>query len=125
LRKRLRLEQLRPLHLLLAGAVLFVLTMAITLSVLLAASKRGGNPLTKPQTSVRIEPSPLCLRARDFILEEPVEEPSPEIFFFRPPLSRWSEEQVRHYWVPLDQVVLETLRRENDRRVEKMFERVP
>jgi hypothetical protein len=125
LRKRLRPEQLRPRHLLLAGAALFVLSLAITLAVLLATGRRGGGPVAEPQASVRAEPSPPRLRARDFILEEPVEEPSPEVFFFRPPQPRWSEEQVKRYWVPLDEVILETLRRENDRRVERLFEGVP
>jgi hypothetical protein len=111
--------------LLLAGAVLFALSMAVTLAVLLAAGRRGGEPAVRPPAAGRAETSPFRLRARDFILEEPVEEPSPEIFFFRPPLPRWSEEQVKRYWVPLNDVVLEILRRENDRRVQRLFDGVP
>jgi hypothetical protein len=32
---------------------------------------------------------------------------------------------VKRFWVPLNEVVQEILRKENDRRVEKLFEGVP
>lgn len=125
MRKRPWPEQLTPRQLLLAGAALFVLSLIVTLAVLLAAGRRGAGPAAEPKAPTRSELSPMRLRARDFILDEPVEEPQPEIYFFRPPLARWSEEQVKRFWVPLNEVVLEMLKRENDRRFEKMFEGVP
>jgi hypothetical protein len=125
LRKRLWPEQLTPRQLLIAGAALFVLSVIVTLAVLLPAGGRRSEPAAEPEAAARGEPSPLKLRARDFILDEPVEEPQPEIYFFRPPLARWSEEQVKRFWVPLNEVAQEILRQENDRRVEKIFEGVP
>lgn len=125
MRKRLWPEQLTPRQLLIAGAALFVLSVIVTLAVLLPAGGRRSEPAAEPEAAARGEPSPLKLRARDFILDEPVEEPQPEIYFFRPPLARWSEEQVKRFWVPLNEVAQEILRQENDRRVEKIFEGVP
>jgi hypothetical protein len=125
LRKKLRLEELTPRHLLVAGAALFVLSLLVTLVVLLAAGRKDSAPVAAQQASPRAETRPARLRARDFILDEPKEEPQPDIFFFRPRFSRWSEEQVRRFWVPLDEVLLEHLRRENDSRIEKLFEGVP
>jgi hypothetical protein len=104
---------------------LFVLSLLVTLAVLLAAGRQGSAPAAVRQSAPGAETRPALLRTRDFILEEPVEEPQPEIFFFRPQFSRWTEEQVERFWVPLDEVLLEHLRRENDRRIEKLFEGVP
>jgi hypothetical protein len=125
LRKRLRLEELTPRYLLLAGAALFVLSLLVTLAVLLAAGRQGSAPSAVRQASPGAETRTAGLRTRDFILEEPVEDPQPDIFFFRPRFSRWSQEQVERFWVPPDEVLLEHLSRENDERIEKLFEGAP
>jgi hypothetical protein len=125
LRKRLRLEELTPRRLLLAGAALFGLSILVTLAVLLSAGGRSKASAPEPKAAPPVVTGSVRLAARDFILEEPVEEPQPEIYFVRPQFSRWSEEQVERFWVPLDEVLLEHLRRENDARIEKLFEGVP
>ena len=125
MRKRLWPEKLTPRQLLIVGATLFVLSIMVTLAVLLGAGGWRPAPEPQPEAAARSEPALMRLRARDFILDEPIEEPQPKIFFFRPPLARWSEEQVKRFWVPLNEVVQEILRKENDRRVEKLFEGVP
>ncbi len=125
MRQRLWPEKLTPRQLLIVGATLFVLSIMVTLAVLLGTGLRRPAPEARPEAAAPAEPSPTRLRAPDFILDEPIEEPQPKIFFFRPPLARWSEEQVKRFWVPLNEVVQEILRKENDRRVEKLFEGVP
>jgi len=62
---------------------------------------------------------------QDFLLEAPEAPPQPRVHLFRERTPRWSEEQVRRFWVPVDEAVLRILRRENDRRTEELLREVP
>jgi hypothetical protein len=66
-----------------------------------------------------------ALNVQDFILPRNVEGDSPEPHLLRPRLERWQEEQVNRYWIPLEDIALDLVRRENDRRIEKLFEDIP
>jgi hypothetical protein len=125
LRKRPRLEDLKPRQLALGAAVLFLLSMAITLIVLLASPRRqAGLPVERPAAPASSPPATLGIQ--DFLLEAPEAPPAlPGIVLFRERTPRWSEEQVRRYWVPVKQAILEILRRENDRRTEELLREVP
>jgi hypothetical protein len=124
LRKRLRLEDLRRPQLALGAAGLFLLSVAITLIVLLASPRREAAAPDEGQAAV---PSAKAARlgVQDFLLEAPEAPAQPGIHLFRERTPRWSEEQVRRYWVPMDEAVLGILRLENDRRIEGLLQEVP
>jgi hypothetical protein len=65
------------------------------------------------------------LGIQDFLLEAPEAPPRPRVHLFRERTPRWSEDQVRRFWVPVNEAVLRILRRENDRRTEEMLREVP
>jgi hypothetical protein len=66
-----------------------------------------------------------ALTVQDFILPLNVKGDSPEPYLQRPRLERWQEEQVDRYWIPLEDIALDLVRRENDRRIEELFEDIP
>ena len=66
-----------------------------------------------------------ALSVQDFILPRNVKGDSSEPYLLRPRLERWQEEQVNRYWIPLEDIASELVRRENDRRIEKLFEDIP
>ena len=65
------------------------------------------------------------LGVQDFILPQTVAEDSGAPYLLRRRLDRWREEQVARYWIPLEDIALDLIRRENDRRIEKLFEDIP
>jgi len=65
------------------------------------------------------------LNVQDFILPQVVKGDSPEPILLRPRLKRWREEQVGRYWIPLEDIAADIVRRENDRRIEELFEDIP
>jgi hypothetical protein len=129
LRKRLRLEDLKPRHLALGAGGLFLLSVAVTLIVLAASVGRrpakDAAPPTAPSTSEPEVGAVGRLGMQDFLLEAPEAPPQPGVHLFRERTPRWSEEQVRRFWVPVDEAVLRILRRENDRRTEELLREVP
>jgi hypothetical protein len=126
LRKRLRLEDLKPRQLALGAAGLFLLSVAATL-IVLAASPRRELPAEEPAPAARPAEEPIAgrLGIKDFLLEAPEPPAQPRIHLFRERTPRWSEEQVRRYWIPVNEAVLRILRRENDRRTEELLREVP
>ena len=135
MRKKLRLEDLKPRHLALGAAGLFLLSVAVTLLVMAAsAGRRPAAPDVPPApleaasaAAGRSAAEPLAgrLGIQDFLLEAPEAPPQPRIHLFRERTPRWSEEQVRRFWLPVDEAVLRILRRENDRRTEELLREVP
>ncbi len=121
MRKRLRLEELKPAQIVLGLAGLFLLAVAVTLVLLLATRRPAPEAGRRPQTAEAPEP----LEAQDFLMESDEPPALPRIFLYREPMPRWSEEQVRRYWVPLDQAVVDILKKENDKRIEQLFREVP
>ncbi len=65
------------------------------------------------------------LSVQDFILPRAVKADSAEPYLLRPRLERWREEQVNRYWIPLQDIAADLVRRENDRRIEELFEDIP
>ena len=134
MRKRLRLEELTPRQLALGAAGLFLLSVGVTL-VILATSQRhaqaaAGYPAPSKEgyaATGQAAPEPAVgrLGIKDFLLEAPEPAPQPRIYLFRERLPRWTEQQVRRYWVPVNEAVLRILRRENDRRTEELLREVP
>jgi hypothetical protein len=127
LRKRLRLEELTPRQLALGAGGLFLVSVAVTL-IILAASPRREPPAADARADggrQALETPVGRLGIEDFLLEAPEPPPQPRIHLFRESTPRWSEEQVRRYWIPVNEAVLRILRRENDRRTEEMLREVP
>lgn len=123
-----------------AFSALFVLSVLITLLVLLAG--RNGVEEEPEGQSVPVSSveqviddfsgrgapagqSTGALSAQDFILPQAVKGDSPEPYLLRPRLERWREEQVDRYWIPLEDIARDLVRRENDRRIEELFEGIP
>lgn len=125
MRKKLRLEDLQPRHLALGAAGLFLLSVAVTLLILASARPRPGSDAAPPAETGPAEPAVGRLGIQDFLLEAPGAPPRPRVHLFRERTPRWSEEQVRRFWVPVNEAVLRILRRENDRRTEELLREVP
>ena len=116
MRRRLRLEALSPLQRIVAGGGLFVLSILITLAILLAGGRRPAPAQPAEQTRLGLQ---------DFLLADSPPPVQPEIFLFRERQARWSEEQLRRFWIPPEKVILEILVRENDRRIDRLLQEVP
>jgi hypothetical protein len=125
LRKKLRLEDLQPRYLALGAAGLFLLSVAVTLIILASAGPRTAPQAPPPGETRPAEPAVGRLGIQDFLLEAPEAPPRPRVHLFRERTPRWSEEQVRRFWVPVNAAVLRILRRENDRRTEELLREVP
>jgi hypothetical protein len=117
------------------GVGLFLGSAIVTLLVLLSGTGAGGTNVGAAGTAVPAAPAPEAgptdIGVADLILPDEIEPYSSQApsagppYLLRPPLTRWSEEQVQRYWVPLKEIALDHIRRENDRRVEELFEGVP
>ena len=140
MRKKLRLEELKPRQLALGAAVLFLLSVAVTLAILVSSPRRrlsaAGSPTDQAGRSAGEEavagaapsahaPTVGRLGIADFLLEAPEPPPQPRVYLFRERLPRWTEQQISRYWVPVNEAVLRILRRENDRRTEELLREVP
>ena len=66
-----------------------------------------------------------ALSVQDFILPQSVPEDTGEPYLLRPRLERWGEQQVGRYWIPLETIALDLVERDNDRRIEELFEDIP
>ena len=66
-----------------------------------------------------------ALSVQDFILPHNDKVDGSEPYLQRPRLERWREEQVGRYWIPLEDIAADLVRRENDRRIEGLFEDIP
>ena len=128
-----------------AFSALFLLSALITLLVLLSGRSRvdagpGGEEVpvsaverliddfSAPGARAR-QPAGIgageTLSAQDFILPPKVRGDSTEPYLLRPPLERWRGEQVNRFWIPLEDIAADLVRRENDRRIEQLFEDIP
>ena len=125
MRKKLRLEDLQPRQLALGAAGLFLLSVAVTLIILASAGPRTAPKPPRPDETRPMEPAVGRLGIQEFLLEAPEAPPRPRVHLFRERTPRWSEEQVRRFWVPVNEAVLRILRRENDRRTEELLREVP
>jgi hypothetical protein len=65
------------------------------------------------------------LSVQDLILPVPLQGGRAAPYLLRPKLDRWGDEQVNRYWIPLDELALDLVRKENDRRIELLFEEIP
>jgi hypothetical protein len=65
------------------------------------------------------------LSVQDLILPIPLQGDGGAQYFLRPKLDRWGDEQVNRYWIPLEELALDLVRKENDRRIEMLFEEIP
>ena len=125
MRKKLRLEDLQPRQLALGAAGLFLLSVAVTLIILASAGPRTAPKPPLADETRPMEPAVGRLGIQEFLLEAPEAPPRPRVHLFRERTPRWSEEQVRRFWVPVNEAVLRILRRENDRRTEELLREVP
>jgi hypothetical protein len=123
-----------------AFSALFLVSVLITLVVLLSGRERvpvepQGGEVWGPSARQLIDEFAMSaaparraentLGVEDFILPEPVEGDSGQPYLLRPRLDRWGEEQVNRHWIPLEDIALDLVRRENDRRIEELFEGIP
>lgn len=105
-------------------AALFLLSGLLSWLVL-AGRDRGAAEITEEAEQPRPRSdAPPKLYFHDFILGQP-ENALPEIYLWRSRTPRWDEEQVGRYWIPLKEITLEILARENDERIGELFEEVP
>lgn len=116
-------------------AGLFFLSALVTLAVL--SSRRSGAAAEVPVSSVEqiiddfrwwagtASGADDLLSVQDLILPMHVQEDSAGPYFLRPKLDRWRDEQVNRYWIPLEELALDLVRKENDRRIETLFEEIP
>ncbi len=123
-----------------AFSALFILSVLVTLLVLLSGrSGVEGEPEGEnvPASSVeqiiedfsmrgtQVRQAESTLSVQDFMLPREVKGDSSEPYLLRPRLERWGEEQVKRYWIPLEEIALDLVRRENDHRIEELFEDIP
>ena len=139
MRRRVTLERILPRspetrRLVLAAVGLFFGSAAITLIILLAGGGTRGRAAEAPPELEPAVPQPVRVEVGigDLLLPDalhhPIQEPAlpgGPPYLLRAPMSRWAEEQVRRYWVPLEEIAIEELMQENDRRIEELFEEVP
>lgn len=121
-------------------SALFVFSVVITLVVL--TSGRAG--VSSPEIEIRAEGAiPVerivedfsrggasaaagsALTVQDFLLPESPAVDGSGPYLLRQRLDRWSEEQVQRYWIPLEDIALDLVVEENDRRIESLFEDIP
>ncbi len=101
---------------------LFILSALVTLAVL--SSGRSAAAREVPVSSIEQIIDDL-LSVQDLILPMRVQEDRAELYLLRPKLDRWQDEQVNRYWIPLEKLALDLVRKENDRRIEALFEEIP
>lgn len=101
---------------------LFILSALVTLAVL--SSGRSAAAREVPVSSIEQIIDDL-LSVQDLILPMRVQEDRAEPYLLRPKLDRWQDEQVNRYWIPLEKLALDLVRKENDRRIEALFEEIP
>lgn len=126
-------------------SALFLLSALITLLVLLSGRNRvdaapGGEEVPVSSVEQLIDDFSAsgartwqsagigageALSVQDFILPRIVKGDSAEPYLLRPRLERWQEEQVNRYWIPLADIAADLVRRENDRKIEELFEDIP
>ena len=99
---------------------LFLLSMLVTLIVLITTRPGAGPPAADAET---IDYEPMMLH--QFLL--PTAEPAYTLqpHAWRKRIPRWSQEQIDRYWIPLNKIVLEIIIKENDRRIDAIFEEIP
>ena len=111
------------------GAGLFVAAAVISLVVLSVAASRDragegetltiAEPRDEGQRESGQEPS---LSASDFPSQFGTRVlPDPGLPSFRPRLSAWAAEQVGRYWIPVEDIAIEILSRQNDRLIADIF----
>ncbi len=122
MRKRLlpdRLAGLDRRRLILISVGSFLLSVVVSLVILFA----GG--AGDKEVPVETFPPAAELRISDFILP-PVEEIAHNsTYIFRERLSRWNDEQVNRFWIPLKKIVLDIIIEENNERIEELFRDIP
>ena len=106
---------------------LFSLSSLITLIILMRGNIRepipaaaGGKPQSQSESSIR-----KGLTLNDFQLQNPDQDRPSETYLLREKMERWSDEQVNKFWIPLDEIALDILMEENDRRIEDIFKDIP
>jgi hypothetical protein len=125
-------------------SALFLLSVLITLVVLSGRRPAVGSPAAETEG----EPAPSVeqiiaeftgtgsgpvaatgsggiVSVQDFVLPEVVQEDAGAPYLLRPRMNRWQQEQIQRYWIPLEEVALDIVVKENDRRIEKLFEDIP
>jgi len=110
---------------------LFIISAVTTLAVILSADRSAESALLPDDGGQRQAQAPVVSRldgeigSLDFMLplEDQLSSSSP--YQLRPRMSRWNEEQVNRYWIPLQEIALDIVAKENDARIEEMFAEIP
>ena len=120
--------------------LLFVLSGLITLMILTSGERKTSFPESELDTGQgasvqriveefsRSEESAgkdSVLTVQDFLLPENPDVGGSGPYLLRQRLERWSEQQVQRYWIPLEDIALDLVVKENDRRIESLFEDIP
>ena len=98
---------------------LSVVTFLVT--TLLLVQSRNATAGAAPDAPLATPP----MRYAELILEPDAVGEAAAYYWLRSPTQRWTEEQVRRFWVPPEQIALGILRQENDEIVEDILAGVP
>ena len=105
----------------LASGVLLSLVIVFTVIILYEPPK----PFELPRLAEEDSHSPR-ITAYEFALPDEVERfLSPRPWFFREHGSPWTEEDSREFWTDPRELALSVLARQNKRKIDEIFERVP
>ena len=110
---------------------LFIVSAVTTLAVILSTGRNAESGLLPDDGGQRQVQAPVVsaldreIGSLDFMLplEEELSSSSP--YQLRPRVSRWNEEQVNRYWIPLQEIALDIIAKENDARIEEMLAEIP
>jgi hypothetical protein len=110
---------------------LFIVSAVTTLAVILSAGRNAESGLLSDDGGQQQVQAPIIspldreIGSLDFMLplEEELSSSSP--YQLRPRVLRWNEEQVNRYWIPLQEIALDIIAKENDARIEEMFAEIP
>ena len=115
--------------------VLFVaavacLSVVVTLIVLTvsanARERQTADQARQKQGKVAVSGEEGALSVDDFLLPAvPQVEQAPAYYPFRPPVLKWTRENVDKFWVPPRRIAADAIGTINDRSMENMFEKVP
>jgi len=111
------------------AAVAF-LSVVVTLIVLTVSSnareRRTADQARQKQGKVAVSGEEGALSVDDFLLPAaPQAEQPPAYYPFRPPVLKWTRENVDKFWVPPRRIAADAIGTINDRNMENMFEKVP
>jgi len=105
-----------------------ILLLSILVSILLFSlvpligRQNNSNQMEYAGTENYLRPA---LNVMDFQLQDFNENfNTPGVYYKRPMLEKWDKEQVKKFWIPVEQILLRRIQKENEKDVEAIFSAV-